>query len=116
MTLNEYMEQNNLTHEDFAASIGCHRSAVTRWATGSRRPSPVWLRIIVRKTKGLVTAQELLGGSELEAVIASKGFTLRAAAQKLKISRNVLAGYAKSRIAVTEEHAARIQRLFGVSP
>ena len=115
MTLNEYLERNNLTHEDFAASIGCHRSAVTRWATGSRRPSPVWLRIIVRKTKGLVTAQELLGGSELEAVIASKGFTLRAAAKKLKISRNMLSLYAKSRIAVSEEHAAKIQRLFGVS-
>ena len=116
MTLNEYLEKNNLTHEEFADSIGCHRSAVTRWATGSRRPSPTWIRIILRKTKGLVTAQELLGGSELEAVIASKGFTLRAAAQKLKISRNVLARYAKSRISMTPEHAVRIQRIFGVIP
>ena len=115
MTLNEYLERNNLTHEDFATLIGCHRSAVTRWATGSRRPSPVWIDIIFRKTKGLVTAQELLGGSELEAIIASKGFTLRAAAQKLKISRNVLALYAKGSVPMTKEHAARIQRMFGVS-
>lgn len=116
MTLNEYLEKNNLTHEEFAALVGCHRSAVTRWATGSRRPSPAWIRIILRKTKGLVTAQELLRGSELEAIIAGRGFTLQAAARKLRISRNVLARYAKNRISMTEEHAARIQRFFGESP
>lgn len=121
MTLNQYLAYKGLTHEQFAELLGCTRAAVTRWASGSRSPSPRWVRVIEEKTRRKITAQDLKAGSyespsyKLYIAIMRKGMTIQQAAGKMGISRNALAAYIKQSVVPHEEHAVKIKRHFGVN-
>lgn len=115
MSLKEYLAKHGLTHSEFAALCGCTRAAVTRWVTKSRVPNPKWVRIIEAKTKGKVTAEDLVEGGELLAAIYRKGFTIQGASRKLRISRNLLSLYAKQLYEPSPLHAEKIKRHFGVT-
>lgn len=114
MSLKEYLKKHGLTHGEFAALCGCTRAAVTRWATKSRVPNPKWIRIIEAKTKGSVAAKDWVD-SELLAAFYRKGLTIQAASRKLRISRNLLAKYAKLWDKPNAVHAEKIKRHFGVT-
>lgn len=120
MTLNEYIRRNRLTQGQFAALVGCTRTAVTRWLAGNRAPSPQWVAIIIRKTKGSVKVQDLRSaasvgpGFKLHDAIARRGLTIQDAAKRMGISRNTLASYIKNSLRPTKDHAQRIKREFGV--
>ena len=120
MTLNEYIRRNRLTQGQFAALVGCTRTAVTRWLAGSRAPSPQWVAIIIRKTKGSVKVQDLRSvasvgpGVKLHDALVRRGLTIREAAKQIGISRNTLASYIKNSLRPTKDHAQRIKRQFGV--
>ena len=58
--LKEYLAKNNLTHEEFAQSIGVSASAVSRYASGSRIPRSSHMRKIVDVTKGWVTPNDFV--------------------------------------------------------
>jgi transcriptional regulator with XRE-family HTH domain len=121
MTLNEYVKRKRLTHDQFAASVGCTRAAVTRWLSGSRAPSPKWVVVILRKTKGLVKVQDLRSvasvgpGFKLHDALVRRGLTIREAAKLIGISRNTLAAYIKDSLRPTKDHAQKIKRQFGVT-
>jgi len=98
MTLKDWLIQNNLTHEKFAAMCGCTRAAVSRWADGSRVPSPKWLKVIEKKTKGQVFFDSMACSSwDDRAIVArnlrKRGYTLSDASKKLRIHRNTLGRY-----------------------
>lgn len=121
MTLNEYVKRKRLTHEQFAGLVGCTRAAVTRWLSGSRAPSPRWVTIILRKTKGAVSVQDLRSvasvgpGFKLHDAIVRRGLTIQQAAKLIGMSRNTLSSYIKDACQVSKEHASRIKREFGVT-
>lgn len=121
MTLNQYLSYKGLTHEQFAELLGCTRTAVTRWASGSRSPSPKWVRVIEEKTRRKITAQDLKAGSyespsyKLYIAIMRKGLTIQKAAQLMGISRNALAVYIKRSVVPHPDHAVKIKRHFGVN-
>lgn len=117
MSLNEWLERNHLTHEQFAAMCGCTRAAVTRWASGSRMPSPKWLKVIERKTKGQVSLRYELEMTDREKIHLSlyrKGLTISAAAQKLRISRNTLSRFLRKKAETPDDIVDRIYRLAGL--
>jgi len=122
MTLSEYLRRKDLTHDQFAELLGCTRAAVTRWASGSRTPSPKWIKLIERKTARKVRAEDfkrvglnITPGYRLFMAITRKGLTIREAATKMKISRNALARYIKLNVQPSSEHTDKIKRRFGVS-
>lgn len=121
MTLNEYMRRKRLTHEEFAELVGCTRAAVTRWLSGSRSPSPRWVTVILRKTKGLVKVQDLRSvasvgpGFKLHDAIVRRGLTIQEAARRMDMSRNTLSSYIKDSLRPSKDHAQRIKREFGVT-
>lgn len=121
MTLNEYMRRKRLTHEEFAELVGCTRAAVTRWLSGSRSPSPQWVTVILRKTKGLVKVQDLRSvasvgpGFKLRDAIVRRGLTIQEAARRMDMSRNTLSSYIKDSLRPSKDHAQRIKREFGVT-
>ena len=116
MTLSEWLEQNCLTHEEFAAMCGCTRAAVTRWASGSRSPSPKWLKVIHRKTKGQVSVFRHGQNDRERAFIALyiRGFTVSAAAKRLRIHRNTLSKYFFGKANTPQEIVSRIHKLAGL--
>ena len=121
MTLNEYIRRKRLTQGQFAALVGCTRTAVTRWLSGSRAPSPQWAAIILRKTKGSVKVQDLRSvaavgpGFKLRDAIVQRGLTIREAAKLMNMSRNTLSSYIKDSLRPSKDHAQRIKRAFGVT-
>ena len=117
MSLNEWLERNNLTHEQFAAMCGCTRAAVTRWASGSRMPSPKWIKVIERKTKGQVSLLYNVEMTDREKIFISfykQGLTLSAAAKRLKIHRNTLSRFLTKKAETPDEIVERIYRLAGL--
>ena len=121
MTLNEYLKQRNLTHEEFAELIGCDRTTVTKWLDGSRMPSARWAQMIEVRTEGKVKAKELRlppskgSGQKLYAVIVTRGLTIQQAARLMSMSRNTLAAYIKDHSKPSRMHLAKIRHHFGVS-
>jgi plasmid maintenance system antidote protein VapI len=114
MSLKEYLRKHGLTHGEFAALCGCTRAAVTRWVTKSRIPNPKWACIIAAKTKGNVTAEDWVN-NQLLVAFYKKGLTIQGASRKLRISRNLLANYAKRWSKPSALHAEKIKRHFGVT-
>lgn len=117
LSLAEWLEENNLTHEEFAAMCGCTRTAVTRWASGSRAPSPKWLKIIERKTKGQVKLEVDSVETERERVFLSlrkHGLTLSAAAKKMRIHRNTLARFVSGQADTPQNIVERIYKIAGL--
>lgn len=55
MTLEEYMERENLTDEAMAKKIGVTRSAVSYYRSGKRMPSVLTMHQIEEATKREVT-------------------------------------------------------------
>lgn len=121
MTLTEYLEKNNLTHEEFAEFLGCSRASVTRWVDGSRRPSARWARFIEVRTDGKVKAKDLRHlnakgfGYRVHNALLTRGLTIRDAANHMAMSRNTLAEYIKDGNRPSTLHATRIKRYLGVS-
>lgn len=116
MSLKEWLKRNNLTHADFAAMCGCTRAAVTRWASGSRAPSPKWLKVIERKTKNQVTAYGAVSSEREMAFleIYRKGYTVSAAAKKLRIHRNTLSRYFSGQSYTPSDIVSKIYKLAGL--
>lgn len=121
MTLEQYLKQRGLTHEEFAELLGCSRAAVTRWAIGSRVPSARWAQLIEVRTEGKVKAKELRAaesegtGARLYNAIVSRGLTIQQAARHMCMSRNTLSAYVKRGFKPSRLHATRIKHYFGVS-
>lgn len=116
MSLKEWLKRNNLTHAEFAAMCGCTRAAVSRWASGSRAPSPKWLKVIERKTKNQVTAYGAVSSEREMAFleIYRKGYTVSAAAKKLRIHRNTLSRYFSGQSYTPSDIVAKIYKLAGL--
>lgn len=60
MTLSQYLSQQDLTHEAFAALIGVNPSTAWRYANGKRQPRRAIMRRIVKVTAGAVGPQDFL--------------------------------------------------------
>lgn len=117
MSLNEWLERNRLTHEQFAAMCGCTRAAVTRWASGSRVPSPKWTKVIERKTKGQVQIAIDPSMSNREKIgisLYKQGLTLSAAAKRLRIHRNTLSRFLTKKAETPDDIVERIYKLAGL--
>lgn len=117
MTLQEWLNRENLTHEQFAAMCGCTRAAISRWVAGSRTPSPKWLKVIERKTKGEVAASGSGQLSDRDAAflkIYRNGYTISAAAKKLGIHRNTLGRYFSGQSQTPSYIVSKINKLAGL--
>jgi transcriptional regulator with XRE-family HTH domain len=118
LSLAQWLEENSLTHEDFAAMCGCTRAAVTRWASGSRLPSPRWMKVIERKTKGQVVLRYNSYMSEGERILLSlrkQGLTISAAAGKMRIHRNTLARFIHGQSDTPSNIVERIYKIAGAT-
>ena len=116
MTLVEWLESKNLTHEEFGRMCGCSRAAVTRWATGSRMPSPKWQTVIERVTKGQVVMNVYDWMSDQDKVYSllyKKGYTICSAAQRIRINRNTLANYLSGKAKTPQNIVQKIHKLAG---
>ncbi len=117
LSLSEWLEENCLTHEEFALMCGCTRAAVTRWASGSRAPSPKWLKVIERKTKGQVNIaieSRLTEGERIYLSLRKQGLTLSAAAKKIRIHRNTLARFVRGQADTPSNIVERIYKVAGL--
>ncbi len=63
LLLNDYMKMAN--REMFAELLEVDITTLSRWATGSRRPSPDMAAKIERQTAGIVTFRECFGQERL---------------------------------------------------
>lgn len=118
LSLAQWLEENRLTHEDFAAMCGCTRAAVTRWASGSRLPSPKWLKVIERKTKGQVVLRYnsyMSEGERVRLALRKQGLTLSAAAKKIRIHRNTLTRFIQGQSDTPSNIVERIYKIVGES-
>ncbi len=61
MTLTQYLSQQDLTHEAFAALIGVNPSTAWRYANGKRMPCRAAMRRIVEVTNGAVGPADFYG-------------------------------------------------------
>ena len=117
MTISEWLDKNNLTHEQFALMCGCDRSSVTKWATGERFPSPRWMKVILRVTKGQVFTtkdQPLTYRDMVYLALYKQGLTISDAANKLGIHRNTLSRFLHGITSPPADIMARIRKLSGV--
>lgn len=118
MTISEWLQQNDLTHEEFALICGCDRSTVTKWITGERTPSPKWAKILLRKTKGQVDFGQAVSKKIQNKVISMslyrQGFTVSSAAKKLRIHRNTLGRFLKGQSNPPAQIRSRINALAGL--
>lgn len=60
MELRQYLKLQKMTATTFAEIINYSRVSVTKMMTGKRRPGRKMIEIIVKKTKGQVTKEDLL--------------------------------------------------------
>jgi DNA-binding transcriptional regulator YdaS (Cro superfamily) len=58
MKLSDYLARKNETRDAFGKRVGAHAVTVTRWVTGSLRPSWEHLAEIEAATDGAVTAND----------------------------------------------------------
>lgn len=97
---------------------GCTRAAVTRWASGSRLPSPKWLKVIERKTKGQVVLRYnsyMSEGERVRLALRKQGLTLSAAAKKIRIHRNTLTRFIQGQSDTPSNIVERIYKIVGES-
>jgi transcriptional regulator with XRE-family HTH domain len=118
MTLVEWIESKNLTHEDFGRMCGCSRAAVTRWLTGSRLPSPKWWKVIERVTKGQVSLDvydSMSKRAKTRFLIYRKGHSISSAAKRIRINRNTLANYLSGKTLTPDDIVQRIHKFVGLA-
>ena len=60
MRLDVYLERNNITVEQFADSIGVHRTSIYRFMRGIAFPRPATIQKITAATEGRVTANDFI--------------------------------------------------------
>tara|TARA_R110000822_G_scaffold53516_2_gene138008 strand:+ start:669 stop:875 length:207 start_codon:yes stop_codon:yes gene_type:complete len=58
MNLREWLTDQEITFTKFAELVGCTRPAVSWWAMGRSRPSPLFVDEIKKLTRGQVTAED----------------------------------------------------------
>ena len=117
MTLVDWLELKNLTHEEFGRMCGCSRAAVTRWLTGSRMPSPKWWKVIERVTKGQVTLDvydSMPARTKVRFLLYRKGYTISSAAQRMRINRNTLANYLIGKTDTPDNIVEKIYKVAGL--
>lgn len=61
MTLDAYLNQNELKDADFAAKVGCDRTTIYRIRAKGQRPSPELIEKIARETAGQVQPNDFYG-------------------------------------------------------
>jgi transcriptional regulator with XRE-family HTH domain len=64
MTLSEFIQLNQLTHEQFASISGVPRPTVTRLLKPGARPKWKHIRAIAKATAGKVTANDWMAASD----------------------------------------------------
>lgn len=62
MKLSKYLAANKIKPATFARQIKVHRSSVTRFCSGDRKPDLETLEKIDRATNGQVTARDFFAG------------------------------------------------------
>lgn len=67
VTLSAYLEQNNVSYEAFAATLGVSAMSVSRWARGQNFPRRETLQRIKQVTGGQVTPDSFLSKVPSEA-------------------------------------------------
>jgi transcriptional regulator with XRE-family HTH domain len=60
MTLQQFLDQTNMSRAEFAKAIGVSEVAITRYIGGKRMPRPELLVKIVEATGGAVTPNDFL--------------------------------------------------------
>lgn len=60
MKLSEYLAKEGLTPDQFATRLGVHRSTITRYINGARRPERPLERRIMEVTAGAVTPLDFM--------------------------------------------------------
>lgn len=63
MKLSDYLAKEGLRPEEFAARLGVHRSTITRYLNGTRRPDRSLERRVMDVTKGAVTPLDFMGAA-----------------------------------------------------
>ena len=58
MNLSDYLADKKISAADFAALIGVHRTSISRFCSGTRKPDLDTLEKIHRVTKGKVKAED----------------------------------------------------------
>lgn len=58
MKLRDWMSDNDKTHEEIAAAVGCSRFSVHKWIVGVCPPSRPFIRIIKILTNNQVTEKD----------------------------------------------------------
>jgi len=64
MTLTEYLRSRKETHDAFARRLGVHPVTVSKWCSGSMRPSWPKMGAISCATDGAVTAADFIRPSQ----------------------------------------------------
>lgn len=59
MNLSNFLHEQNVSNIDFAKSIGVTTGMISQWLSGHRPISPEKCVLIMKKTNGMVTRQEL---------------------------------------------------------
>jgi DNA-binding transcriptional regulator YdaS (Cro superfamily) len=59
MKLSTYARKYSLTRRELARKLGVSHGAVCKWLSGERVPSPIFVSIIVKATKGEVGTRDL---------------------------------------------------------
>jgi DNA-binding transcriptional regulator YiaG len=60
MKLTKYLEREGLSPEQFAARLGVHRTTITRYLNGTRRPNRRQERLLMQVTGGSVTPMDFM--------------------------------------------------------
>lgn len=63
MKLADYLNEQNLRQEEFAARLGVEQATVSRYLSGKRMPTRRILEVIVEITSGRVTPNDFMGGA-----------------------------------------------------
>jgi|DEB19_MinimDraft_3_1074340.scaffolds.fasta_scaffold38403_3 transcriptional regulator with XRE-family HTH domain len=117
MTISEWLEKNGLTHEQFALMAGCDRSSVTKWATGERFPSPRWMKVILKITKGQVYVTkdaEFSYRDFIRLALYKQGLTISDAAKQMGIHRNTLSRFLLGQVRTNPDIVQSVRKLSGV--
>ena len=60
MTLREYISHRNLSLVDSAKLFGCSEEGLKKWLRGARTPRPEQMRLIYKKTGGMVQPNDFI--------------------------------------------------------
>ncbi len=66
MKLEQYLNDNEIKHHEFAGKVGTSQASITRYVNGDRRPSIEMIEKIKRATKGKVQHADWIDPAKME--------------------------------------------------